>query len=231
MINAMVARLPANTLRLNCPIAKVERTEIGWRVWPESEAAVEVDAVVVAVPAHRSKSLLAGVDRELAAELGQIEYSGTAVVSLGYDLKQIGHKLDGMGVVVPAIENSPILACSFSSQKYPHRAPPGKTLLRVFVGGARRPELAETPDADLLPLVLDNLRPLLGIAGPPEFCDIAHWPRTMPQYHVGHLERIARIEARLARLPGLKLAGSALRGVGVPDCIRSGQVAAEQLLQ
>ena len=195
------------------------------------QSPIDADAVIVAVPAHRSTSLLAGVDAELAAELGQIEYSGTAIVSLGYDLKQIGHKLDGMGVVVPAIENSPILACSFSSRKYPHRAPPGKTLLRVFVGGSRRPELAELPDAELLPLVLEHLRPLLNITGPPEFCDIAHWPRTMPQYHVGHQERIARIEARLLRLPGLKLAGSALRGVGVPDCIRSGQVAAEQLLQ
>ncbi len=231
LVDAMVARLPADALRLNCPIAKVERTENGWQIWPESESAIDVDAVIVATPAHCATSLLAGVDAELAAELGQIEYAGTAIVSLGYDLKQIGHKLDGMGAVVPAIENSPILACSFSSQKYTHRAPPGKTLLRVFVGGSRRPELAETPDTDILPLVLDHLRPLLSITGAPEFCDIAHWPRTMPQYHVGHQERIARIEARLARLPGLKLAGSAYRGVGVPDCIRSGQIAAEQLLQ
>ncbi len=135
-----------------------------------------------------------------------------------------------MGAVVPSIENSPILACSFSSQKYPHRAPAGKTLLRVFVGGARRPELAEMPDAELLPLVLAHLRPLLHIEGEPVFCDIAHWPRTMPQYHVGHQERVARIEARLAQLPGLKMAGSAFRGVGLPDCIHSGERAAEEIL-
>jgi oxygen-dependent protoporphyrinogen oxidase len=232
LVDAIVARLPADTIRLNRPVAKVERTENGWRVSTDNNAAaLEADAVILAMPAHRAKSLLAGVDAELATELGQIEYSGTAIVSLGYDITQIRHPLDGMGAVVPAIENSPILACSFSSQKYPHRAPPGKTLLRVFVGGAKRPELAELADAELLPLVLDHLRPLLRISGPPEFCDIAHWPRTMPQYHVGHQERVARIEARLARLPGLKLAGSALRGVGVPDCIRSGQLAAEQLLE
>jgi oxygen-dependent protoporphyrinogen oxidase len=212
----------------------MELVENRWRLCtphaPRGEPALDFDAAILAVPAHVSKTLLAAVDTELAAELGQIEYAGTAVVSLGYDRQQVGHPLDGMGAVVPAIENSPILACSFSSQKYPHRAPEGKTLLRVFVGGARRPELAEMPDAQLLPLVLEHLRPLLRIEGGPEFCDIAHWPRTMPQYHVGHQERVTRIEARLAQLPGLKLAGSAFRGVGVPDCMHSGQVAAEQLL-
>jgi oxygen-dependent protoporphyrinogen oxidase len=234
LVEAMAAQLPPGALRLNCPIARIERTENSWRLTPapdrELSPSEDFDAVIVAVPAHRSTSLLAPVDAELASELGQIEYSGTAIVSLGYDLRHVGHKLDGMGVVVPAIENSPLLACSFSSQKYPHRAPPGKTLLRVFVGGARRPELAELRDAELLPLVLKHLRPLLGITGEPELCDIAHWPRTMPQYHVGHLERVARIEARLTRLPGLKLAGSALRGVGMPDCIHSGEVAADATL-
>jgi len=259
LVDAIVARLPPDAIRVNSPIARVTQAENGWRLWPaardcpnfrrplpearpaqdvgengtvpfDGAAAIEFDALIMAVPAHRSKTLLAEVDAKLAAELAQIEYSGTAIVSLGYDLAQVGRPLDGMGAVVPAIENSPILACSFSSQKYPHRAPPGKTLLRVFVGGARRPDLAEMPDVELLPLVLTHLRPLLHITGEPEFCDIAHWPRTMPQYHVGHQERVARIEARLARLPGLKLAGSAFRGVGLPDCIHSGQVAAEQLL-
>ncbi len=238
LVEALVAQLPATnsagtpTVRLNCPIARIERAEDKWRIWSEEVGAAPAhfDAVIVAVPAHRSKGILAAVDAELAAELGQIEYSGTAIVSLGYDLRQVGHKLDGMGAVVPAIENSPLLACSFSSQKYPHRAPPGKTLLRVFVGGARRPDLAEMPDAELLPLVLGHLKPLLQITGEPKFCDIAHWPRTMPQYHLGHQERVARIDARVARLPGMKLAGSAFRGVGLPDCIHSGQTAADELL-
>jgi oxygen-dependent protoporphyrinogen oxidase len=94
----------------------------------------------------------------------------------------------------------------------------------------RRPQLGEMPDGNLLSLVLEHLRPLLGIRGEPEFCDIAHWPRTMPQYHIGYQERVARIDARVAQLPGLKLVGSAFRGVGVPDCIRSGQAATEEVL-
>ncbi len=238
LIDAIVACLPPESIRLNSPIEKIEQSGNRWRIFPagagsspvETERFLEFDALVVATPAYRAKALLAPIDAELASELGQIEYSGTAIVSLGYDLRQVGHPLDGMGAVVPLLENSPILACSFSSQKYPHRAPAGQTLLRVFVGGARRPDLAEMADAELLPLVLGHLKPLLRIEGQPMFCDIAHWPRTMPQYHVGHQERVARIEARLALLPGLKMAGSAFRGVGLPDCIHSGESAAEQIL-
>ena len=135
-----------------------------------------------------------------------------------------------MGAVVPAVEDSPILACSFSSQKYPHRAPEGKVLLRVFVGGARRPELAEMPDQELRPLVIGHVTALLGIEGEPIFCDVAHWPRTMPQYHVDHKQLVAGIEARAAALPHLELAGNAYHGVGVPDCIHGGELAAERLL-
>jgi oxygen-dependent protoporphyrinogen oxidase len=238
LVEAIAARLPSKSVHLNSPIEKIERSGDVWRLFPtgagsfpaEAGQFLEFDALIVAVPAHRASLLLAPIDAELASELGQIDYSGTAIVSLGYDLRQVGHPLDGMGAVMPSIENSPILACSFSSQKYPHRAPPGKTLLRVFVGGARRPDLAEMPDPELLPLVLGHLEPLLQIKGQPTFCDIAHWPRTMPQYHVGHQERVSRIEARLALFPGLKMAGSAFRGVGLPDCIHGGERAAEEIL-
>ena len=230
LVDAIAAQLPPESIRLNSPIERIERSGDAWRLFPAAAPFMEFDALIVALPAHRAGPLLASIDAELASELLQIEYSGTAIVSLGFDLRQVGHPLDGMGAVVPSIENSPILACSFSSQKYPHRAPPGKTLLRVFVGGARRPDLAEMPDAQLLPLVLQHLRPLLQIEGDPQFCDIAHWPRTMPQYHVGHQQRVARIEARLALLPDLKMAGSAFRGVGLPDCIHGGELAAEQIL-
>src|SRR5208282_287967 len=231
LVDAITAKLPPASIRLNSAIERIERNGAVWRLFPAGTGqAAEFDALVLAAPAHRAGPLLAPIDALLASELGQIEYSGTAIVSLGYDVEQIGHPLDGMGAVVPLIENSPILACSFSSQKYPHRAPVGKTLLRVFVGGSRWPEMAEMPDGELLPLVLEHLRPLLRIKGEPVFCDIAHWPRTMPQYHVGHQQRIARIEVRLALLPGLKMATSAFRGVGLPDCIHGGEQAAEQIL-
>jgi protoporphyrinogen/coproporphyrinogen III oxidase len=159
-----------------------------------------------------------------------IEYSGTAVLSVGFERSQIAHRLDGMGAVVPAIEHSAMLACSFSSQKYGHRAPEGHVLLRVFAGGARRPELAEMDAATLEPLLLGELASLLGIRGEPVYRNLARWPATMPQYHVGHRDLVERIEARRLDLPHLELAGNAFSGVGIPHCIHSGQTAAERIL-
>jgi oxygen-dependent protoporphyrinogen oxidase len=190
----------------------------------------DFDALILATPSPAAARMLQPIDAPLATELASITHSGTAILSLGYASDQIGHPLDGMGAVVPAIEKSPILACSFSSRKYPHRAPEGKDLLRVFVGGARRPELAEMDDGPLRSLVLDELSRLLRIWGEPCYSNIAHWPGTMPQYHVGHNELIARIEGRVAALPNLALAGNAYHGVGLPDCIHGGELAAERLV-
>jgi len=190
----------------------------------------DFDAVILATPSHVTAGLIEPVDAELARQVGGIAHSGTAIVSLGYRREQIGHPLAGMGAVVPSVEKSPILAVSFSSQKYPHRAPKGKELLRVFLGGARHEELAEMPGHELVPLVEKHLAPLLDVRGQPCFLDVAHWPRTMPQYHVGHRELVAGIEARAAGIPGLELAGNAFHGVGIPDCIHGGEQAAERAL-
>jgi len=201
---------------------------------PESRSAsgtyIEYDAVILATPSHVSAGLLEPVEADVARQVGSIARSGTAIVSLGYRREQIGHPLAGMGAVVPSVENSPILAVSFSSQKYPHRAPEGKELLRVFLGGARHEELAEMPGDELVPLVENHLKPLLDVRGEPCFLDVAHWPRTMPQYHVGHRELVAGIEARVAEVPGLELAGNAFHGVGIPDSTHGGEQAAERAL-
>jgi protoporphyrinogen/coproporphyrinogen III oxidase len=188
------------------------------------------DALILATPSPVSDALLRPLDAALAADLASIEHSGTAILSLGYRSDEIGHPLDGMGVVVPAAERSPILAVSFSSRKYAHRSPEGKTLLRVFVGGARRPDVVTMSDAELTPLVLDELNRLLQIRGEPCYSNIARWPGTMPQYHVGHKELVARIESRVAALPHMALAGNAYHGVGLPDCIHGSELAAERIL-
>jgi protoporphyrinogen/coproporphyrinogen III oxidase len=241
LVEAIAARLPQGAVRLGAEVTATERAGDGrWRLTtaltpnPSPKGRGEgddFDAVIVAAPSHAAARLLRPLDAELGDELAAIEHSGTAIVSLGYRREQVGHPLDGMGAVVPAAEQSPILACSFSSQKYAHRAPEGKLLLRVFVGGARRPELAEMDDRPLTDLVLGALRPLLRIEGEPCYCDVAHWPGTMPQFHVGHKERVARIRRRLEALGGVELAGNAYQGVGIPDCIDTGEKAAQRVLE
>jgi oxygen-dependent protoporphyrinogen oxidase len=231
LVQAIAARLPKDAVRLNTLVAGVGRCGDQWRVQTTGSAGENFDAVILATPSSVTAKLLEPTDATAAADLASITHSGTAILSLGFAVEQIGHPLNGMGMVVPSIERSPILACSFSSRKYPHRTPPGKELLRVFVGGARHPELAEMADGELLPMVLKEIRKLFRIEGDPCYCNIAHWPRTMPQYHVGHKELIARIESRVALLPHLALAGNAYHGVGLPDCIHSGETAAEGVLR
>jgi oxygen-dependent protoporphyrinogen oxidase len=174
--------------------------------------------------------LLSAIDGSLAANLRLIEYASTAVVSLGYRRSQIAHPLDGFGCVVPAIEARRILAASFTSVKFPHRAAADRVLIRVFLGGALQPQLLAHDDHELARLASDELGELIGAHGEPEVALVTRWSRAMPQYHCGHLDRVARIEAAAANLAGLELAGSAFRGVGVPHCIHSGQQAAERVV-
>jgi len=234
LIDTVVSRLPAGAIRINAPVGRIERRGDGWIVHVEgagpadSTAEGPYQALILATPSSESARLLRPIDSALADRLASITHSGTAIVSLGYDCGQIGHRLNGMGAVVPAVERSPILAVSFSSRKYPHRTPEGKELFRVFVGGARQPELAEMDDGRLLPLVRDELARLLRIRGGPCFERLARWPATMPQYHVGHRELVGEIEARAGSLPNLQLAGNAYHGVGIPDCIHGGELAAER---
>src|SRR5262249_35043839 len=152
-----------------------------------------------------------------------------ATVSLAYRSSDVG-ALPGFGFVVPAIERRSLLACTFASRKFAGRAPDGHELLRAFVGGARRPDLPALPDAELIELVRSELRALLGITADPLLLRVHRQLRAMPQYTVGHLDRVAAIEARVAGLPGLALAGAAYRGVGIPDCVRAGEEAADAVL-
>ncbi|NQT15617.1 MAG: protoporphyrinogen oxidase, partial [Planctomycetes bacterium] len=222
---------PEGTVHLDTPVDRIERCGEGWRLSIKDQPPQEFDAVILATPSSMAAGLLDPIDADLAGALNAITHEGTAIVSVAYRRDQITHPLDGMGIVVPSIENSPILAVSFSSQKYAHRAPEGKTLLRVFAGGARCPEMAEMDTAELEPQVLGELAELLGIRGEPVYRATSNWPRTMPQYHVGHLQLVERIEAGVARLENLELAGNAYHGVGIPNCIHSGEQAAEHLLR
>jgi oxygen-dependent protoporphyrinogen oxidase len=187
------------------------------------------DAVIVATRAPAAAVLLAGVDADLAAELAGIAYAGSAIVSLGFPRAAVAHPLDAAGLVVPRITGRRALAVSFSSSKFPGRAPPGRVLVRVFLGGALDPETLALDDAALAAVAVQEAGELLGAAGEPELVQIDRWAGGMPQYHVGHADRVARIESAVAGHPGLALAGAAYRGVGIPQVIASGQAAARRV--
>lgn len=208
----------------------ITRTDGRWLVEIDRGAPLAAGGVVVAARAPVAAGLLAGVDRPLADALGAIEYAGSAVVSLGYARADIAHPLDAAGVVVPRSAGRRILAVSFSSAKYPHRAPAGHALLRVFVGGALDPATPLLPDGLLVDLVRREIADVVGARGTPVLVQIDRWAGAMPQYHVGHLDRVALIRERLAALPGLAVAGAAYEGVGIPQVIASGQAAARAVL-
>lgn len=190
---------------------------------------IEADAVIVAVPSGAAAELLRSADPRLAMGLASIEYAGSAVVSLGFAREEVAHSLDAAGVVIPRREGRRILAVSFSSQKFPGRAPEGSVLMRTFVGGALDPETAALDDERLLPLVLAELRDVLGVRGTPRIVQIDRWQGAMPQYTVGHADRVATIQRLVASHRGLALAGAAYEGVGIPQVIASGQAAAASL--
>lgn len=230
LVEAIAQRLPAGSIQRNAPVEQVHADADGtWRIRCKDRPAERFDAVIVTVPATGAASLLGEVDGQLANLLGQIPYAGASVVSVGYRREQIAHPLDGFGYVVPAIENRPVLAASFSSIKYAGRAPEGCVLIRVFIGGALQPELAQLPDDQLQRIATGELAQTLGARGEPQLSEIARWDGAMPQYHLGHLDLVGQIEARVAELAGLEIAGNAYRGVGVPQCIHSGEEAAGRL--
>ncbi len=234
LVQAIASKLPPGCVRLNSPVEKIAAgPHGGWTVQlgtsSADRATLECAAVIIALGAPCAARLLEGIDRALAGDLGRIAYAGTAIVTLAFRRDQVAHALDGFGFVVPAIENRRILAGSFSSVKFGGRAPADMVLVRVFIGGATQSELTELSDGDLQTLAADELQSLLGTRGLPVLCDIARWPRSMPQYHLGHCELVADIESAVARWPNLALAGNAYHGVGIPNCIHSGQCAAQSI--
>lgn len=232
LIGAIAARLPDDRVALNTPVSDCEPTGDGWRLRGADGAALGAfAAVVVALPASAAAQTVGGFDGALGDELSSIAYAGASIVCLGVRDEQIAAAPNGFGFVVPAIERREILAASFASYKFPGRAPEGRTLIRVFVGGALQPELADRDDDALIAIARRELADLVGLSGEPELRFVARWPRRMPQYHVGHVQRVERIERAARRWPGLVLAGAAYRGVGVPQCVRSGEQAAERVLE
>lgn len=236
LARAIAACLPAESVRLNQRVERlILRGDTGWTLplVDESTGATDsqdFDAVIVATPAYAAARLLSPVDSVLAGDLDSIRHAGCVIVILGYARRDVAHALDGFGFLVPHVENRRVQACTFSSVKFAGRAAPDDVLLRVFLGGAYRPELVDAPDAELTKIVDEELRELLGVRGEPKYCRISRWPTLMPQYDVGHLDLVDRIERSVLNLPNLRLAGNAFRGVGITHCVHTGEQAAEQIV-
>jgi protoporphyrinogen/coproporphyrinogen III oxidase len=188
------------------------------------------DAVIMACPAKPASELLSPISPLLAEQLGSIHYADSAVVAMLVNRAEVDPTLICFGLVIPQIEGRDSLAISFTSEKYPGRTPPDKILLRVFLGGAVRPELIHESDEQLFDRAWKDVEELLKVKTRPSWHVVVRWPGAMPQYYVGHLDRINAMELELKTLSTLALAGNAYRGVGIPHCVRSGRQAAERII-
>ncbi|MBX9686430.1 MAG: protoporphyrinogen oxidase [Candidatus Obscuribacterales bacterium] len=227
----LLSALPADCVHLQCPVTAIEKGTHGktYDVVVASGTLVPADAVIISSPAFAAADILNGLDLDLADKLRKIQYSSCAVMNLIYNREDIPHALDGFGFVVPAVENRTILACSFASVKFPNRCPSEKAVLRIFAGGALQQDVFELSDEQIECLMWEDLHLYLGLKSVPLLSLITRYPRSMPQYHIGHIELVKEIRSKVQALPGIALAGNAYEGVGIPDCIRSGQKAAAEL--
>ena len=228
LVEVIVAELAGTEIRTGRVVAHLGRGSSGYDVVLDAGDVLEAEGVVVAIPAFAAAQVLAELDRELAEEHAEIPYASSAIVTLAY-ASGTGH-LDGYGYVVPRAEASDVLACTWSSSKWEGRAPVGAALIRVYLGRFGGRDVTRDSDEDLVERAREEVR-VLEIEAEPDRTWIHRWPRGMPQYLLGHPERLQRIDAALERHPGLALAGAAYRGVGIPDCIHSGEEAARSLVE
>lgn len=226
LVDALARQVKAD-IRLNTRAVGLRRDGSAWTIATSNRGEIKADAICLALPAYIAATLLNDVDKRLAEKLRQIKYASTATINFAYRRTAITHPLNGFGFVVPFVEKRSLIACTFSSVKFSGRAPEGHVLLRAFAGGALQPDIFALDEGEMQVRVERDLRELLGITEEPLFAEVAKWKDSMPQYEVGHLERVSEIEEMTVQVPGLALAGNAYRGAGIPDCIRSGETAAD----
>jgi oxygen-dependent protoporphyrinogen oxidase len=222
---ALTAALGDGVVRYDSAVAQISGTG-PFKITLTTDAALYARAVIVCVPAWCAARTLGSVDPSLAALCAQIPYASSATVAFGFSRGQVDHPLQGSGFVVPRRERGALMAATWVSSKWPNRAPDGHVLLRGFLGGATDPAMLDQGDEALAATALRELSSLLSIAGQPLLTRVFRWPRTTPQYVVGHAQRVEAIDRQLDRFAGLYLTGSAYRGTGIPDCIADARATA-----
>lgn len=227
MVRALVARLPPDSVRLNTPARRILLAPP--RVETQGAESIGGRAIVLTAPSYVAADLVQDLDTDLARLCREVPYASTATVALAFPRSAVAHPLNGSGFVVPRVERSGILAASWLSSKWPHRAPEDRVLMRAFVGGARDPDALGRSDAGLVSIALSALRPLLGITGEPLLTRVYRFERASAQHEVGHLARVEAIDRALTHRPGLFMTGSGLRGVGIPDCVADARATARKV--
>lgn len=230
LIKGVAAAIDKSKVRLNTGVNRIIKTESGYELDLTTNEKIEADAVICTTPAFDAAAILSDVSVELSKQLSKIPYTSSATVSLAYDRSDIRHDLSGYGFIIPKVENREIMAVTWTSQKWPHRAPDGKVLIRAFVGGPHGQDKVFLDDAAMLSMVEREVKDIMGIDKEPLFARIYRWERGMPQYIVGHLDILKKIDSLTGSCPGLYLTGSAYRGVGIPDCINNATKAIDSAL-
>jgi len=230
LAESVVSRLTPASLLTNVPVQAIQREAESWVVSAGMQSD-QFDSVIIALPAPAASQVLRMVSAELSAELAAVQYSSSITVGLGYD-RDVRHSLPpGFGFLVPRSEGKRLLAATFVHNKFPHRAPEDRALLRCFFAGSNAENVWPLTDDQIVGIVRNELQQIIGLSAAPLFGRVYKWKSAMAQYGVGHLDRLDRIERLRQQLPGLALAGNAYRGIGVPDCVRSGREAAKQLVE
>jgi oxygen-dependent protoporphyrinogen oxidase len=229
LVETLVPRLNPTSLVTNTPVQSIQPDAGGWTISAGSKSS-HFAAVILAVPTHAAAQLLAASSPELSSELSAIGYSSSITVGLGYDSDVRQSLPPGFGFLVPRSEGKQLLAATFVHNKFPHRAPDDRALLRCFFAGPSAESAWQLTDDAIIAIVRNELQQILGLRAAPLFARVYKWKSAMAQYGVGHLDRLHRIERLRQQLPNLALAGNGYRGIGVPDCVRSGQDAVKQVL-
>ncbi len=230
LAETVVSRLTPTSLLINAPVQAIQREAGSWVVSAGLQSD-QFDSIILALPAPAAANVLRLASPELSAELAAIQYSSSITVGLGYDREVRQSLPPGFGFLVPRSEGKRLLAATFVHNKFPHRAPEDRALLRCFFAGSNAENVWPLADDQIIAIVRNELQQILGLRAEPLFASVYKWKSAMAQYGVGHLDRLDRIERLRQQLPGLALAGNAYRGIGVPDCIRSGSAAAKQLVE
>ncbi|TLM78912.1 MAG: protoporphyrinogen oxidase [Actinobacteria bacterium] len=230
LTDSMADAVGRENIRTGAAVESVERDGSGWKVRLGDGDVIDADAVIVATEGWAAEKLLAPVDPEIGEALGGISHSSSATVSMAFDTDDLGFSLDAFGVLCPQAEKRRLMAVTYSSTKWPGRAPAGRTLMRGFVGGPGNQAIMENSDETLVEIVHKEMSDILGMKVDPAWSRVYRWNLGMPQYTLGHLDRVAVIDLRCAETPGLAVAGGSYTGVGIPNCIESGERAVTKVL-